>query len=505
MKVLLSSLTSLASELLDAFEKHISIWHGRTHYPYQDRITRAIFEGIVAARNGEVVEIPIELPRQSGKTTSVVDIAEFLLVAHRHYFGEPLAIGIFAPQREQATTDFDRLKVQYTEISPLGFSTRAMTEGELKMPEKWNSKTIRIYHQGVFCGEVYIFPISKTSNPESKTLGLILIEEAQQVDDKKMQNSVFPMGASTNAPRIYVGTAGVRLCYFKRQLETNPRAIRIKLAEVFADRRRVAEQTGDQTHLRYEQFVKGEILTNGEDSDYIRTQYGGVWVIGTGQFCTAEQLDALEDDDYACPDTSSRPAYVGIDTAKSPDQTVVRVISDQDGDDVKSDMVGCLTLKGENYEDQFDIITDWLSPKYEEYEEKGNKKQRLVSGFEDIRGIALDATGQGDFMPDKFERHTPYNIIRVPFTLQSKDVLGKGLIQVIQNKLTRLPAKNKSDKNYIELRTEMLNLEKEYKGRFLSYHHPDDATAHDDHPDAWALAEFAKTECTKSTPGIRIL
>jgi len=89
--------------------------------------------------------------------------------------------------------------------------------------------------------------------------------------------------------------------------------------------------------------------------------------------------------------------------------------------------------------------------------------------------------------------------------MQSKDVLYKNLLQVIQQKMTRLPAADKSSKSYIELRTELLNLEKEWKGRFMSVHHPDDANAHDDHPDAWALAEYAKTETVKSEPGIRIL
>lgn len=500
-------------QLREAFNKHVAIWHGRTHYAYQDRIVKAILEGIEASRNGEAITIPIELPRQSGKTTTIVDLCEFLLVAYRHFYGEPLPIGIFAPQREQATTDFDRLKTQYGEIGPLGFSTRAMTDADTRMPEKWNSKTIRLYNGGRFHGEAYIFPISKTSNPESKTLGVIVIEEAQQVDDEKMKRSVFPMGASTNAPRIMVGTAGTHLCEFKRQLETNPRAIRITLEEVFNDRRRVAEITGDPSHLQYQRFVEHEIAEYGADSDYIKTQYRGIWVIGTGQFCTAEQLDAMEDDEYRMPGKSERPCYVGIDIAKSPDQTVVKVIADSDeegeleeGDSrLKSDIVGSLELRGENYEDQFEIITDFLAPKWEEYEEDGKAKKRLVSGFPDVRAIGFDTTGQGDFMPDKFERHTDYQIVRVPFSQSMKDVLYKNLLQIIHRKMTRIPAADKSSKSYIEMRSECLNLEKEWKGRFLSVHHPDDANAHDDHPDAWAIAEHVKTEMVKTEPGIRII
>ncbi len=486
--------------LHDTFQHHVNIWHGRTHYPYQDLITRAILQGIEDSRNGIVVEIPIELPRQAGKTTAVVDVAEFLLMAMRHYFDVPIPIGIFAPQREQAATDFDRLKQQYGEIAPLGFTTKSKIDADTKMPSKWNSQTIRLYNGGRFHGEAYIFPISKTSNPESKTLGLILVEESQQVDDKKLQNSVFPMGASTNAPRIYIGTAGNRICYFKKQLETNPRAIRISLEQVFSDRRRVYEQTGDPMHLRYEQFVKHEIKENGLESDYIKTQYRNIWVIGTGQFCTQAQLDAIVGEDQPLMHCSAQPAYIGIDTAKSPDQTVVTVLVDDETDPMKSKLAGWLSLPGENYEDQFDAICDWLAPKYED----DDPDKKLISGFSEIRAIALDATGQGDFMPDKFERHTAYNLIRVPFSLQSKDVMYKNLMQVIQNKGTSIPDV-RSDKDFITWYSEMLNLEKQYKGRYLSVHHPDDAKAHDDYADSWALAEHAKTESVKDEPKLTIM
>lgn len=501
-------------QLHDTYKKHVAIWHARTHFSYQDKIAKAVLGGIEDARNGQVVEIPIELPRQSGKTTTIVDITEFLLIAHMRYFNEPLSIGIFAPQKEQATTDFDRLKIQFPEISPLGFSTKAHVnmDAALKMPEKWNSKTIRVYHGGKFFGEVYIFPLAKTSNPESKTFGLLLFEEAQLIDDQKMQRSAFPMGASTNAPRVYIGTAGTRLCYFKKQLDTNPRAIKVTLDEVFRARRAVAENTGDQTHLRYEQFVQHEINEEGADSDYIKTQYLNTWVIGTGQFCTEEQIAEIIDEERAPSSLCERPCYVGIDTAKSPDQTVVTVIGDSKKDPLKSDLIAWLSMRGENYEDQFEIISDWLAPKYEDVLENGKPKKnaageierRLVSGFPDIRVVALDATGQGDFMPDKFERHSPYNVMRVKFTLESKDVLYKNLLQVMHNKLTSIPAAVQG-KDFIEWKTQMLNLEKEYKGRFLSVHHPDDPKAHDDYPDSWAIAEYAKSEAVRSEPSIRVL
>src|SRR3990167_1235336 len=68
-----------------------------------EQILRIIFVG-----GGE--EVFIEVSRQAGKTTAVVDAIAYLMTFAHHFFPTPLAIGIFAPQKEQAKTDFDRLK-----------------------------------------------------------------------------------------------------------------------------------------------------------------------------------------------------------------------------------------------------------------------------------------------------------------------------------------------------------------------------------------------------------
>lgn len=493
-------------------------WHRRSHFQYQHQITDAILDAIVASRKGETIEIPIELPRQSGKTTAIVDVVEFILAAARRYLGQPFRIGIFAPEREQATTDFDRLKIQFLEIGNLGFRTKVDTKGDLKFPEKWNSKTIRIFDaRSNFLGEVYIFPITKTSHPESKTLDIIIVEETQDIDDDRMKNAVFPMGASTNAPRIYIGTAGTRNCYYKSQLDTNPRAIKITLENVLADRRRLYNLLRDPQILFYEHYINHEIQTHGKDSDYIERQFFLKWKIGSGQFTTPEALDALTgpfgiiSENRARTDAKGNvldplPCYVGIDTAKDPDQTWVTVVRDNPeliewlkkklGDPklIKSERIGqlCnwLSIHGTNYEDQFEIIKNWLAH------------------FENIKAIAIDATGQGDFMPDKFERHTNYNIMRVKFSAETKDVIYKNLDQVIKNTLTLLPD-TPFDSNFRQFRKELIELEKEYKGRLLSVHHPerssDGKMGHDDAPDSWALAEYAKTEIIKNEPSLRFL
>ncbi len=107
--------------------------------------------------------------------------------------------------------------------------------------------------------------------------------------------------------------------------------------------------------------------------------------------------------------------------------------------------------------------------------------------------MAIDATGQGDFMPDMFENNTEWSdehsgLYRVKFSAVSKDMIYKNLKVTIKELLTVLP---KRDKKGDRFRQQMLDLQQEYKGQLLSVKHPDDPNAHDDYPDSWALAEWA--------------
>lgn len=496
-----STAEALVAQLDHHAARAVQLWHGRRHYAYQARIRRAVISAVVYSRLlMRTMVVPIELPRQSGKTSAVVDTNEFLLTAHLRYLGAPLSLGIFAPQREQATTDFDRLRTQYGDIASLGYSTKAQSFDEhgkpspIGMPEKWNSKAIRLYQRrGQYLGEAYIFPISKTSRSESKTFGLINVEECQDVDDYLLKNSVFPMGAATNAPRIPIGTAGTRNCYFKSQLDTNPLAIRISLDEVLRDRRSMYDLTGDERHLAYEHFVKAEIAEHGISSDYIRRQYLCEWLIGTGNFITTEQWNGLlgsgklDADGYVVEEwLPTDEFFFGLDTAKHPDRTVCIVLRGPRKPGEKARLAGILSLQGTDYPTQFERLEHWLK-----------RFPNIVMG-------AIDSTGgSGDFMPDMFDTKTDWQVIHYTFSAVSKDALYKNLEAVIHQQLTEIPADDGSE-DWRRMRKEMLELEREYKGRLLSVHHPEhDAEGrmgHDDYPDAWALAEWAQAETARSAP-----
>lgn len=457
---------------------HLKIQHDIVFYPYQEMVSDKILEALIQnlritadsteedIKKLKQVEIPIEFSRQSGKTTAVVYTVEFILTWLSVYFERQIHVGIFAPQIEQAKTDFDRLKVALRRIKTT-FITSEQEQQFIK--EQENAKTL-VLPDGSSC---YIAPVTKTSKPESKTLDLMIFEESQDIDDKIVKESIWPIGASTNAPRVYIGTAGTSIKYFYR-LGQAGEAIKLYFNDIVAQRREVYQKTGDARHLIYEQTVKQEIDKHGIESDEVQRPYFGKWLIGTGQFVTQEALEALETDRKLTQNYKKSPVYVGIDVAKHPDSTVVTFLR-FNSEIKKKELIYWMELRGENYQDQFDVI------KY------------TLSNYS-VVALAIDSTGVGDPFTDLFIRNTQWQdensgLYSVKFSAVSKDNMYRNLKLTITELLTTLP--NLDTKHGRKFKEQMLDLQQEYKGQLLSVKHPDDPNARDDYPDSWALAEWA--------------
>lgn len=151
--------------------------------------------------------------------------------------------------------------------------------------------------------------------------------------------------------------------------------------------------------------------------------------------------------------------YLGLDTAKHIDRTVLTILMEKD-----------------------------LSP---------------AGG---VRCIAIDSTGQGDFMPDWFERNTKWYVHRMTFSRPSKSIMYKNLQVVLQNKSTSLPVflvgTKFASEEWHHFYDQMLNLQKEVIGSMLVIGHPpgqctasghdyNNCEHHDDFSDSWGLAELA--------------
>lgn len=460
----------MIDKLMRMFQDHLRAKHEIVFYSYQLDVAERLFSAVIKnlqltikATPKEIdklkqVEIPIEFSRQAGKTTTVVYCIDFMMIFFPTIFNRSMAIGIFAPQKEQAKTDFDRLKNALAKSTDL---TVVDDESAIQAKEESNAKTI-VLPNGASC---YIFPVTKTSKPESKTLDLIIFEESQDLDDNIITEQIFPMGKFTNAPRAFIGTAGVKKCYFLKLVRQSD-ALVLDFDRISAEKQKAYEQTGNPIHLIYIKSVNEDIQKYGRDADEIRRPYYLEWIIGTGQFVTEEKLDAMVDPDRKrrTYQEKKHECFAGIDTAKNPDSTVVTVVR-YNQDKGKKELINWLELRGDNYKDQYDIIAQFLS----NY---------------NVVGVAIDSTGQGDFMPDMFERESGWvdensGLYRVKFSAVSKDIMYKNLKVTIQELLTTLPILDTKEAE--KFREQMLDLQQEHKGQLLSVHHPDNNDAHDDY------------------------
>lgn len=458
---------------------HLKIQYGIEFYPYQeeisDRILAALLENLRITANAteedvkklKQHEVAIEISRQAGKTLAVGYTGEFILTFLPTMFKRPIRIGIFAGQVDQAKISYNIMRNSLRQAKATLFNLNVEQERFIK--EEENARRL-VMPDG---SSAAIAPINKTSQIEGLTLDLIIIDEAQDSDDEVVQHSIWPMGKTTNAPRVYIGKAGTKICHFYR-LSQSGETLKVYFNDVVVQRRELFERTKNARHLIYEQSVKEDITKYGEENDFIQREYFGKWQIGTGQYTTLEQLTGLVADRGLTYQHKEFECYAGIDTAKHPDSTVVTILR-YNSELKKKEVLNWCELQGENYQNQFDIICDFLS------------HYRVIA-------IAIDSTGQGDFMPDMFEAHTEWSdeksgLYRVKFSAVSKDNIYKNLKVSIEELLTTLPKLD--TKQGRKFQQQMLDLQQEYKGQLLSVHHPDDPQAHDDYPDSWALAEWA--------------
>lgn len=483
-------------EVLELRDYFVETQLGLRFYSYQTVVSDKIIIALLT-RSGE--EIPVEISRQAGKTEAIVCTLAFLMVfaktLTKRFWGHeaPFRFIIFSPQKEQSKTDFDRLKSYLNKLKRKGG-----WEGLVDAAES-NQTTLQLTN-GSFC---YIFPLTPTSNPESKSADLIIYEEAHKIIDQEKKNKADPMGASTNAPEISVGVAWYQKNYFKNLIDAHPDHPCFPAETVINERRKLYEKDGDERHLLYERHYNKKLDLLGPEDASIRTQYQLKWMLEAGNFMSAADWDALTKPyvylgpggvrlkytqklmDY---DLKS-DCYAGIDTAKHPDSTVVTIVRWNEETNWK-ELVAVLELHGYNYSDQFTIISGWDTV-------AGKKTGKGMFDYFNVVGLAIDSTGQGSFMPDFFKTHTRFmdersGLFEVKFSLPGKDMIYTNLMQVMTNRLTAIPADATVELK--KMRQQMLDLEKEYKGQFLTCHHPEDEsgqTYHDDYPDSWALAEHA--------------
>ena len=470
----------------DVFVKHVQGWKlFKYQIPCSDKIIRAVF-----TNSGET--IAGEWTRQSGKTTTIVVTVGFLLL---FYF--PLCkrlnitttpqfnVGFFAPQMQQAQSSFNMLR---------DLLKRAKQNKYDLQFDTFNGDTINIKTEKYPPCSVYCMTASPTSKQESKTLNLILFDESQDLVDKVIDKAITPMGASTNAPEVFIGVGGYKKCRFLHHIERLPEDCKfiIPYDEVLKEREQLYDKTGNDIYLNYHRHIEKRLREIGEDSDEFKTQYRLLWILERGQFVSYEKLMSLEKeyelyDEYGKWDV----LYAGIDWGKAHDSTILTIINQ------RCQVIAWYEWSGDDYANQVEEIKYLVERKY-----RG------------LKTIRCDSTGNQDMGVDILRRYLePINVevIGVPFTSKSKDEMYKNLSRLMTDKIIsgqviqeavfqfpKFPLQKKNENGSWEKERssvckekfikQMCDLQKEIKNELWRCNHPDGPTYHDDYCDSVALA-----------------
>lgn len=451
----------------------------RVHfYDYQKQIRDMLFHlAIVRDANDMFVEIS----RQSGKTTGVIEPLSYLMGTLSLILGREIAIGFFAPRYEQAKTDWSRVKDIMPSVADIfGLKQQELNSNTMSYVRRVYAMKSERFLRCERASTMYAFSLGETTKLESKTLDIAVIEEAHECNDQKFKKEVLPMLSATNGFAIFIGVAGYRLCDFKTGVEQCPRSFVFPVHKVIESRRRTAEEAGDPVHLEYEKFYKSVLEKTGNIiTDEIKTQYLLEWVTERGNFVTRTQLEKCRKR-ILC--VGSPEVYVGIDWGKYTDATVVTV-STALGQRLKS-----IEFQGTQYLTQVPLILEWL------------QKEIVGRGYE-IEAIQCDSTGSGDVILETFDKESRWKVKGFVFSAPSKANLYQTFANLISvgEGITDGVVEDTGQKRFEywggcpmvrKFEFEMLELVKEYKGdkMLLSCHHPERNDAHDDTVDSCALS-----------------
>jgi hypothetical protein len=222
---------------------------GLTLRRYQQEVARAIVDSVLNRRG---LTFAVMFPRQSGKNELQAQLEAYLLA---HLAAEDAEIVKISPTWRPQSINALRRLVRVLERNPY-------------TAENWRKENGYILR----VGQARIFFLSGA--PESNIVGatastLLEVDEAQDVTLEKFDREIAPMAASTNATRVFWGTAWSTQTLLARELRAAQHGPGGPFPTTFvltADD--VAREVPD-----YGRFVAGQIAKLGRSHPMVRTQF----------------------------------------------------------------------------------------------------------------------------------------------------------------------------------------------------------------------------------------
>lgn len=449
-------------------------------YGYQTPFGRRLLNSLITNDGATLTAL---FSRQSGKSETVANVIVTAMVMLPRLakiypdllgkFSRGVWVGAFAPTEGQTDIIYGRIVSRLTsDLATEFLSDPEIADKLVKVPGK--VPTFKLKNCGSFVSKQ---TAHQRAAIEGRTYHVILIDECQDADEHVVNKSISPMGASTNATSVYIGTPTYTKGVFYRQIQINKRADTrrgTKTNHFEADWKEVAKW--NKNYLR---FVEKEKARIGEDSDEFRLSYRLHWLLDKGMFTTSEILDGLGDTTMEMVLAWHKsPVVVGIDPARKQDSTIVSVVwVDWDRPDPETGhynhrVLAWLDLENAKWEEQYVRIVEFLSN---------------YSIFK----IGVDEGGLGDVVIDRLRNLMPHvEIVAVGSSRPEQSKRWKHLMQLFARQAIGWPAHAKARRTKIwkRFRQQFEDLELHYEGPHVVAAAPKEAGAHDDYCDSLAIA-----------------
>jgi hypothetical protein len=387
---------------------------------YQEKVALAIVDSVVNQRGMTFVVI---FPRQSGKNELQAQLETYLLTLYHFKDAEMVKVSpTWKPQSLNAMRRLQRV-----------LRGNVLVEGAEKYWAREQGYIFRVEN-----ARIYFLSGAPTSNVVGATASTLLeCDEAQDVLISKWDKEIAPMAASTNATRVFWGTAWTSKTLLAREKRAALEA------QKNDGRQRVFIMTAEdvtQEVPAYGKFVAGEIAKHGRNHPFVKTQYFSEEIDAEGGMFPPGRRALMQGDHERQLKPQPGTVYALLIDVAGEDEG----IAGADGDNEALANAGRDATAMTLVEVDLSSLEDELvnAPTYRVVNRRlwvGTKHTTLygqiVAQIElfDPRFVVIDATGVGAGLASFFESKYPEKLIPFVFSQASKSRLGWNFLSVIES------------------------------------------------------------------------
>ncbi len=380
---------------------------------YQKRVARAVVRSVVQGKGYSIV---VMFPRQSGKNELQAQLEAFFLLRYSSSGGELVKISpTWKPQSQNAQRRLERVLSQH----PL-------------LKDRWQKEQGYIYRVGA-ARQIFLSG-STEANIVGATASLLLqVDEAQDILIEKYDKEIAPMAASTNATRVFWGTAWSDDTLLARELQ----AARDDQKRDGVQRAFVLEATQVAREVpAYGQFVQQQIERLGRDHPLVRTQFFSEILESGGGLFHAGRLALMAGEHAMLTRPVTGEVYALLLDVAGEDQGLTEGGSlDHPNRDFSAlTVVSVAALESAAWGlplTSFQVVyrQSWQGIAQTQLFQEVMAQAKLW----DARKVVVDATGIGAGVANFLQRALPGRVIPFLFSAASKSQLGWNFLALIDS------------------------------------------------------------------------